>query len=172
MTKYRGIISLTRLGLPYAFHLFIVHSQTMSCFIPCFCDPSATVSRLTLSSNFFYQNSTPNLGLYAYLQPRCLCQKQSCTNIAVLTLFTGAGTNYLQYSKYALCISSPNPIDTCICISSILDFDNTCTLSLLSLYVSKLNCSKYLSSKTVISEMLITVLHLFAWSCAKNELRI
>ena len=69
-------------------HIFlIVHSHTIKHLMPRFNNSAFTmVSRWTLSSNFFCQNSMRLLGIYAYLQPECRCQKQPLTKIAVLYL--------------------------------------------------------------------------------------
>lgn len=69
------------------FICLIVHSQTIRHLIPCFFNSSFTAaSRLTLSSNFFCQNSSRDFGMYAYLQPSWRCQKHPCIKTAVLYL--------------------------------------------------------------------------------------
>ena len=77
MTRLRNCVSF--------FICLIVHSQTIRHLIPCFFNSFfTTASRLTLSSNFFCQNSSRDFGMYAYLQPSWRCQKHPFTKTAVL----------------------------------------------------------------------------------------
>ena len=67
-----------------AFIRRIVHSQISKYLIPIFVSSAYTfLSRSTFVSNFFCQNSTLVLGVYAYLHSLCRCQKHPLTKMAV-----------------------------------------------------------------------------------------
>lgn len=44
---------------------------------------ACTLSLAEFPSSFFIQNSRRFVGVVQFLQPRCLCQKQPCTNTTV-----------------------------------------------------------------------------------------
>ena len=67
--------------------LAVSHSHTTRVFHPCLSSSLLTIScRLTVFWNFFVQKSCLLLGVYAYLQPGCRCQKQPWTKITALYL--------------------------------------------------------------------------------------
>src|SRR5215831_8629891 len=63
------------------------HAQTTLTFHPAARSSFFTSSSLrTFASNFSRQNTALLAGVVAYRQSECLCQKQPCTNTAVLYL--------------------------------------------------------------------------------------